>query len=187
MKYHQNKSGQWLHCRAQPGNCPFGGNHENEAEVRAQAVQAFRRGMPIPTLTDNAGNVRRFTFREDGSYTFGSRTYDRHGVMQPSERTAKRDRLSRWREYRAMTPEEKAEQFTGDLMAYELKRGQFRGSALSIEQAQAYVNQHHRGSFFGFFKSVWDSCSDIASPLQRYGYTLNRMWMAVTEWWRKAA
>lgn len=86
-----------------------------------------------------------------------------------------------------MTVEEKAEQFTGDLLAYELKQGLLRGYSLGIEQFQAYTDAHHKGSIFSFFKSIWKTCSDMPSPREHYHFTLNKMWTTVWKWWRKAA
>lgn len=81
-----------------------------------------------------------------------------------------------------MSAEQKAEQFTGDLLGYELTRGELRSTRVTLTQYQDYADEHHKGSIFVFFRSVWTELASERSHKQRYKRTLGRMFMSVSDW-----
>lgn len=192
MKYHMNKQGIWLECRAWRGKCPFGaGADKSIPEIIEQAATSHKQGNPTPILKDTAGNTRDFEFEEDGSYTFGARAYDRHGVLIPSDRTVKswrlkEDHIADEVEDFDEIPVEGKLQFMGPaLMRHELSKGVLagqEGAGIRFTHFQDYTRKHHRGLFGLFFKSEWELTSGTQSVGKRYRRTLEGMFGKVRGW-----
>lgn len=188
MKYHLSaRSGEWKECRAAEGNCPFGDSHATAEQIAATARGAHERGEPTPVLLDTAGKLRRFTFHEDGGYTFGARRYDRKGAPVLSERTQKAARLKLWAEFRQWSENERAERFDAELLAFEVQHGALKGSNLTGDQFQSYADEHHGGSARAFFAGLWKSFKHAPTVSERYRLTLEAMAQRVWQWLKGAA
>lgn len=197
MKLHYNPArAEWLECRAAKGHCPFGDvGHQTQEQLVTTAASNHQHDEPTPVLRDTAGNVRSFTFSEDGSYTFGARTYDRHGVLVPSDRTVKAWRLKEVHiaddlrgGFSDMTVERKIKLIGPDLIRHETMNGLLAGkqleAGLRFNDWHDYTREHHKGLFGWFFKSEWKQTSKDDSLLTRYRQTLEGMFGKVWSWVR---
>lgn len=196
MKLHYNPDrSEWLECRAAKGHCPFGDvGHQSQDQLIATAVSNHGHGEPTPVLKDTAGNIRTFEFHEDGSYTFGARTYDRHGALVPSDRTAKSWRLKEAHvadskpDFAKLTAELKMYFLGPALIRHETTKGLLAGtqreSGLRFNDWQDYTREHHRGLFAWFFRTEWTQTSEEESIADRYRLTLQGMFGKVWSWAR---
>lgn len=202
-RYHfSTKSNEWLQCRAAKGHCPYGkGEDLTERELIEHARVAHHRGQETPVLRDTAGRHRAFEFNGDGSYSFGSRSYNKDGEWLPTDRTIKSWRLKEAHvadhlkgNFSGLTVERKLKLIGPALIRHEVTSGVIAGpqreARLKFHHWQDYTRQHHRGLFSWFFKSEWKQTPKEEGLATRYKLTLEGMFGKVRSWimgGRKAA